>query len=75
MNFTERERQLIRLIAQGLRNKEIARFQGVSESTVKNQLDHIYTKLHIHSRVELVMYAVRNGLLEVKEKVGQANEA
>ena len=57
-----RERQLSRLVAQGLRNKEIAHELGLSEGTVKEYMHVIFRKLAITSRVELALYAVAHGL-------------
>ena len=50
----------MRLVADGLGNREIAEQLGLSEHTVKNYLLHIFDKLGISNRVELVLYAVTN---------------
>lgn len=55
---TNREQQIVPLVAQGLTNKEISSRLGVSEHTIKNHLFRIYEKLGISSRVELILYAV-----------------
>ena len=48
------------LVAEGMGNREIAELLGLSEHTVKNYLFHIFDKLGISNRVELVLYAVTN---------------
>jgi DNA-binding NarL/FixJ family response regulator len=55
-----REEQVMRLVAEGLGNREIAEQMNLSEHTVKNYLFHIFDKLGISNRVELVLYAVTN---------------
>jgi DNA-binding NarL/FixJ family response regulator len=56
--LTNREHQLITLVAEGLTNREISLKLNLSEHTVKNHLFRIYDKLGISSRVELILYAV-----------------
>ncbi|MGB7494544.1 MAG: response regulator transcription factor [Candidatus Acidiferrum sp.] len=56
--LTPRERDVVRLVAEGMRNQEIALKLNLSEHTVRNYLLRIYDKLGISSRVELVLYAV-----------------
>ena len=58
--LTRREEQVVRQVAEGLSNREIAGQLNLSEHTVKNYLFRIFEKLGISSRVELVMYAVAN---------------
>jgi DNA-binding NarL/FixJ family response regulator len=58
--LTRREEEVVRLVAEGFSNREIAEQLNLSEHTVKNYLFHIFEKLGISSRVELVMYAVAN---------------
>jgi len=55
--LTQREREVVRLVADGMRNLEIARQLGLSEHTVRNYLIRVFDKLGISSRVELVLYA------------------
>lgn len=62
--LTLRERQLITVVGQGFGNSEIAERLRISEATVRNHLTSIFRKLELHSRVELVMYALRQGLIK-----------
>jgi DNA-binding NarL/FixJ family response regulator len=64
--LTEREMEVLRLVAQGLNNRDIAKDLFISENTVKNHIRNILEKLHLHSRMEAVVYAVREKLLEIK---------
>lgn len=59
--LTPREEQVVALVADGLSNREAARELGLSENTVKKYLFHIFDKLGISSRVELVLFAVSHG--------------
>jgi DNA-binding NarL/FixJ family response regulator len=59
--LTPREEQVVALVAEGLGNRQIARDLNLSEHTVKKYLFHIFEKLGVSSRVELVLYAVNNG--------------
>lgn len=56
--LTKREEDVVRLLAEGLQNREIAAELKLSEHTIKNYLFHIFDKLGVSSRVELVLYAV-----------------
>src|ERR1019366_9082811 len=56
--LTAREETVVRLVAQGLSNREIAQHLGLSEHTVKNHIFHIFEKLGFSNRVELVLYAI-----------------
>ena len=56
--LTAREEQVVALVADGLSNREVARELGLSEHTVKKYLFHVFDKVGISSRVELVLYAV-----------------
>ena len=64
--LTDREMEVLQLVAQGLNNREIAKRLFISENTVKNHIRNILEKLHLHSRMEAVVYAVREKLLEIK---------
>lgn len=58
--LSKREEEVMRLVAEGLGNRDIAEQMNLSEHTVKNYLFHIFDKLGISNRVELVLYAVSN---------------
>ena len=62
-NLTEREITLLRAVAQGRTNKEIAEQLSLSESRVRNQLSEIYRKIQVGSRSQAAAYAVEKGLL------------
>jgi DNA-binding NarL/FixJ family response regulator len=64
LRLTERELDVLRLVAKGLSNKEIAGELYISENTVKNHVRNMLEKLQLHSRMEAVMYAYRENLLE-----------
>jgi two-component system, NarL family, nitrate/nitrite response regulator NarL len=55
--LTAREIEIIRMIAKGFRNKEIAEALFITEGTVKVHLHSIYTKLRLHNRLALALYA------------------
>lgn len=65
LRLTERELEVLRLVARGLNNREIARELYISENTVKNHVRNILEKLQLHSRMEAVMYAVREKILDI----------
>jgi DNA-binding NarL/FixJ family response regulator len=62
--LTAREIEILKLLATGLANKQIARRLAISEKTVRNHVSHMYEKLHIYDRSQAVLYAVRKGLVE-----------
>ena len=64
--LTEREMEVLRLVAHGKNNRDIAKELFISENTVKNHIRNILEKLQLHSRMEAVVYAVREKLLEIK---------
>jgi DNA-binding NarL/FixJ family response regulator len=61
--LTPGEIEIVRMVASGLRNKEIADKLSISEGTVKIHLHHIYEKLHLNGRLELALYAQDRGLV------------
>ena len=65
--LTDREVEVLRLVARGLANREIAEQLVISENTVKNHVRNILEKLHLHSRVEAAVYAHRQHLLPTDE--------
>lgn len=62
--LTDRELEVLNLVAHGLNNREIAEKLFISENTVKNHVRNMLEKLQLHSRIEAVMYAVRQRLLD-----------
>jgi DNA-binding NarL/FixJ family response regulator len=62
--LTDRELEVLRLVATGLNNREAAKQLFISENTVKNHMRNILDKLQLHSRMEAVMYAVRENLID-----------
>ena len=63
--LTEREREVLKLIAEGLSNAQIAERLVISVKTVERHRANILGKLGLHNRTELVKYAIRKGLIEV----------
>lgn len=66
--LTPREKQIVRLVALGLRNVEVAAQLYISAITVKTHLSRIFDKLAVRDRSDLVLYALRTGLIGVNEK-------
>ena len=64
--LTERELEVLKLVAKGMNNRDIGTELFISENTVKNHVRNILEKLHLHSRMEAVVYAVREKLLDIK---------
>lgn len=65
--LTQRELEILRLIAQGLENKEIAEQLVISEATVRTHVSNILGKLHLASRTQAALYALREGLASLDE--------
>ncbi len=63
--LTDREMEVLKLVAKGMNNRDIAKQLFISENTVKNHIRNILEKLQLHSRMEAVVYAVREKLLEI----------
>ena len=68
--LTDREEQVLRLIADGLTNRAIACNLSISESTVENHIHHIYTKLSISNRAQAVVYAFQGIVVLQNDPVG-----
>jgi DNA-binding NarL/FixJ family response regulator len=66
--LTDRELEVLQLAADGLTNRQIGRRLTISENTVKNHIRNILEKLHLHSRMEAVLYAVREELIQLEDK-------
>jgi DNA-binding NarL/FixJ family response regulator len=63
--LTNREIEILKLLANGMANKQIAYRLKISEKTVRNHVSNMYEKLGIYDRSQAVLYAVRKGLVEV----------
>jgi DNA-binding NarL/FixJ family response regulator len=63
--LTDREMEVLKLVAKGRNNRDIAKELFISENTVKNHIRNILEKLHLHSRMEAVVYAVREKMIEI----------
>jgi len=63
--LTSREIEILKLLANGMANKQIAYRLNISEKTVRNHVSNTYEKLGIYDRSQAVLYAVRKGLVEV----------
>lgn len=63
--LSEREKEILQLIAKGVSNSEAARMLGVSKATIRTHLEHIYRKLEVTNRVEAVTEGIRKGLISV----------
>jgi len=66
--LTAREREIVRLVALGLQNAEIAHRLEIGDATVKTHLNNIFHKLDVRDRVGLALYAIRVGLVGIHEK-------
>ncbi len=66
-NLTDRELEVLRLVATGQNNRDISKQLFISENTVKNHVRNILDKLHLHSRMEAVVYAVRENLVDLSK--------
>ena len=65
--LTERELEVIKALAHGMSDRQIANSLGISEKTVRNHTSNIYRKLHIFDRTQAVIYAVREGVIDVRD--------
>ncbi|HVE93330.1 MAG TPA: response regulator transcription factor [Acidimicrobiales bacterium] len=65
--LTPREIEVLKLVAKGMSNREIADELYISENTVKNHVRNILEKLHLHSRMEAVLYAMRERILDLSD--------
>ncbi len=64
--LSQREREVVALVTQGLRNKEVAERLLISEQTVKNHLRNIFQKVGVTDRLELALYAIENNLCKAR---------
>ncbi len=63
--LTDREKQVLKLVAEGLANKEVAGALGISVKTAMTHREHVMEKLGLHNRTELVRFALRKGVIRV----------
>lgn len=68
--LTDREQEVLRLVATGLPNREIADILFIAESTVKTHVEHIIGKLGVSDRVQAAVWAARHGLAQAPETLG-----
>ena len=69
-SLSEREIEVITALARGRGNKQIARDLGISDKTVRNHVSSIYKKLHVYDRLGAVLYAIKEGLVDVDSLEG-----
>jgi DNA-binding NarL/FixJ family response regulator len=65
--LTEKELEVIKALARGKSDRQIANTLGISEKTVRNHTSNIYRKLHIFDRTQAVIYAIREGVIDVTD--------
>ena len=65
--LTPREREIVELVAHGLRNAEVAKRLTITEDTVKSHLNNVFQKLNVRDRVQLTLYALRHGIIRASE--------
>ena len=63
--LSEREKEILQLIAKGVSNSEAAKLLTLSKATIRTHLEHIYRKLEVTNRVEAVTEGIRKGLISV----------
>lgn len=63
--LTDREKQVLKLVAEGSSNKEVAETLGISVKTAMAHREHLMEKLDVHSRTELIRFALRRGVIRV----------
>jgi DNA-binding NarL/FixJ family response regulator len=63
--LTDREKQVLKLVAEGRSNKEVAETLGISVKTAMSHREHLLEKLGLHGRTELVKFALRHGIIRL----------
>ena len=63
--LTDRETEILTILAKGLSNREIASVLGISKATIRTHLEHIYEKLDVTNRVEAVTEGIKKGIIEI----------
>jgi len=66
-SLTDREKQVLKLVAEGKSNKEVAQLLDISVKTAMSHREHIMAKLDLHSRTELIKFALREGVIRVDD--------
>ena len=66
-SLTDREKQVLKLVAEGRSNKEVADVLGISVKTAMSHREHVMEKLGVHNRTELVRFAIKKGVIRVDE--------
>jgi DNA-binding NarL/FixJ family response regulator len=65
--LTDREKQVLKLVAEGHSNKEVAELLGISVKTAMSHREHLMEKLDLHSRTELIKFALREGVIRIDD--------
>jgi DNA-binding NarL/FixJ family response regulator len=65
--LTDREKQVLKLVAEGKSNKDVAEVLGISVKTAMTHREHVMVKLGVHNRTELVRFAIKRGVIRVDE--------
>ncbi len=65
--LTDREKQVLKLVAEGRSNKEVAEVLGISVKTAMTHREHVMEKLGVHNRTELVRFALKKGVIRVDD--------
>jgi len=66
VELTDRENEVLRLMARGLRNREIGRELGISEATARTHVENVSGKLGVSTRTEAVVLAIQRGFIRVE---------
>lgn len=66
-SLTDREKQVLKLVAEGRSNKEVASLLGITVKTAMSHREHVMEKLRVHNRTELVRFAIKQGVIRVDE--------
>jgi DNA-binding NarL/FixJ family response regulator len=61
--LTDREKQVLKLVAEGRSNKEVATLLGISVKTAMSHREHVMEKLRVHNRTDLIRFALRHGVI------------
>ncbi len=64
--LTDREKQVLKLVAEGRSNKEVASMLNISVKTAMSHREHVMVKLNLHNRTELIRFALRNGVIRAE---------